>query len=1042
MAAGREMASEVVFEVKCETRPGQNVGLLGSAVAFGAWDKAKPLILETDPDLYPTWRSQLVQVEHGAHEYKCVLVGDGKILKWETSGPNRVLQLDGNEPQGEDGGEQRVIKMVFGHPDGLKADFRDQSPDDTPVAFSIPESADLSPFARFLVEENAHNKSWRRKLEIIRRLFTDEAYASKAHFQPQDLEQLVIIVIFLTFLKSGQIVCHEDGSHYRPNHHANEARQIEEKLRVLENDSNAFLFRKIYPQLPSYSSEYTASVPLTRIRDIAHRGDIPHEMKQDIKHNLQNKLHRCAGPEDLVTCRRILDQATSGDYSGGFVEQMQIFMRELEEFFNAKGLEDELSSLKDRNEPADESAPIIQKFLDAKQARGPAYGQLEALTELRSHFAHELHVLDDGEKLQRVRLADTKLEEFAFVLLAGINQEVERDALNNEAQWQFGLSCLNISLQNMILSGTFKQEASAIVNDLASVSASAPSLLAKGDLDATLRVRATVERASRLAEEFSALISELYSGPVFGLGRALGIHEHALAVFAEAEIRSNIVFQMSRTVQVVLKKLRQMLKLPPWDVLMPGAATGKVLRKANIESLSDADLATQCILFLESAQGDEDIPAAVKAIVLAHDLPHLSHLGVRARQAACIFVCAEDKETFDALWVAHAAKFERADHFKLTVSAAGKVDVCEGAPPTSAESAEAVVTAEGQASSSNISMGKLDMSAKSALEILKVSAESCGSKCNCAGQLQLLADKSGLFKTPASLGLPFGAFYAAVIEERKAEYQALIDAFESAPRASKPEEAGRLRQYVMDCQVPSSILKAVQKQFDASAKVMVRSSANCEDLENMSGAGLYDSIANVSISSSESVQNAILRVWSSVWTTRASLSRSQYGVPHVEAYMGVLIQEMITSQYSFVLFSQNPVDVSKKATEVYMEIAVGMGETLASAASRGSPYRFAVDRESLSVREICLANYSVALVPVADDALSDQQHSDGLTKSVVDYSKEQLTTDVEFRRTLAANLGKIALQLEESFGCPQDIEGAVVDGQIYLVQTRPMVVGG
>lgn len=41
----------------------------------------------------------------------------------------------------------------------------------------------------------------------------------------------------------------------------------------------ALIVRKIHPCLPSFKSEFTASVPLTRIRDIAHRNDIPHDLK-------------------------------------------------------------------------------------------------------------------------------------------------------------------------------------------------------------------------------------------------------------------------------------------------------------------------------------------------------------------------------------------------------------------------------------------------------------------------------------------------------------------------------------------------------------------------------------------------------------------------------------------------------------------------------------------------------------------------------------------------------------------------------------------
>ena len=42
------------------------------------------------------------------------------------------------------------------------------------------------------------------------------------------------------------------------------------------------------------------SEPLTRIRNIAHRSDISEDLKKQIKHTIQNKLHRNAGPEDLV----------------------------------------------------------------------------------------------------------------------------------------------------------------------------------------------------------------------------------------------------------------------------------------------------------------------------------------------------------------------------------------------------------------------------------------------------------------------------------------------------------------------------------------------------------------------------------------------------------------------------------------------------------------------------------------------------------------------------------------------------------------------
>jgi phosphoglucan, water dikinase len=153
-------------------------------------------------------------------------------------------------------------------------------------------------------------------------------------------------------------------------------------------------------RLPSFTEAYTASTPLTRIRDIAHRGDIPHELKQEIKHTIQNKLHRNAGPEDLVRsnshhhcmlhhcmlpslrawcdyqsfagfersalhCLRLFDIRDSmgmrlqvatermierlekeGGHNVDFLAEFRTFRSELRDFFNASSLTDMLAALR------------------------------------------------------------------------------------------------------------------------------------------------------------------------------------------------------------------------------------------------------------------------------------------------------------------------------------------------------------------------------------------------------------------------------------------------------------------------------------------------------------------------------------------------------------------------------------------------------------------------------------------------------------------------------------------------------------------------
>jgi len=203
---------------------------------------------------------------------------------------------------------------------------------------------------------------------------------------------------------------------------------------------------------------------------------------------------------------------------------------------------------------------------------------------------------------------------------------------------------------------------------------------------------------------------------------------------------------------------------------------------------------------------------------------------------------------------------------------------------------------------------------------------------------------------------------------------------------------------------------------------MVRSSANGEDLEEMSGAGLYESVANVAPAD---IARAVGCVWSSLWTRRAVVSRKQAGVPHSRAHMAVLIQQMVVPDLSFVLHTVNP--VNRDSNEVYVEVAVGLGETLASAGTLGNPYRMVCGKHSGKVTILAFASFSQALWP---------DSSGGVTRKTVDYSQIALSRDAAARQKLGRRLAEIARSVEDDFQKPQDIEGALMLGEIYLVQSR------
>lgn len=1047
------------LSVKCDaTSWGEQVAVVGS---WNSWNKREFTKLSTSPQTFPKWTTHLQLSDtqaNGSVEYKYVIVKDGSIARWEGDGGrnNRVINLsdvpDRTDVFGDVSGSREargqtsasaIAKMngvsngVYVSDSSLNANLR---------------SLDALEIA--IVKKTLEQKSWRQRLAFIRSLFTEGEVAKASAFTNTSVDALATISIYLTFLSSGQVKCEEDGGHHRPNHHAHEARQIERSLAditrsVVERDaSNAglhspdsyipYVIRKIFPVLPSYSSQFTVSVPLTRIRDIAHRGDLPRDLKQEIKHTLQNKLHRCAGPEDLQTSARILERINHGNYSQPFVEQFNIFHAELCAFFNASSLDDRLNYLK--HDPATKPvSQIAAKLLSLKHEWRPTVEQLAVQTQLRKGIA-DLKIMkgirnsegDDElptENIQKTRLADIDLENYAFLLLADVAKGLENQTNSENFPWSYALLGLAEAMENMRLSNICRTEAQATATELYALSRAISTK--SPDREGLLRVKAAVDRALRFAHNFSTAISDVYMRRVQTIGQALGVDSHAIDVFAEAEIRSNVTFQASRMADACARACRKALSLPPWDPLYTGRARGRVV---FAEALADVVVKNgeEVIGVCRTADGDEDIPAGVRGVVLGRALPHLSHLGVRARQAGVVFVCAEERSAFENVW-----SKRKLDKAVLVVNEReGLASLSEAG-----NDVEEIKSKGNEESGNEKEVGQLlqgmefDGTSKTAIPIVKADIASTSSKCTYAGKLRGVAESSdGLFEAADGVALPHGMFQD-MKQKHKGKYDELVQAYDEAYRCGKgvDEAAQAVQEFVRrEFVMSNNTCEEICKHFEKGCRVMVRSSANAEDLEEMSGAGLYDSYANVDVNDVAGLKEAVSKVWASVWTKRAASSRASYGVKHERVSMAVLVQKMVRSELSFVAFSEDP--VSRDAERVYVEVAVGMGETLASATCDGSPYRFAVVRKGMKVETASFGSYGVEIVA----------GEEGVRQRVVDYSAERMTTDAEFREEIVGRIARVVMSLEKEFGGAQDVEGAVVGcegvGRLFVVQARPQVV--
>ncbi|XP_024534041.1 phosphoglucan, water dikinase, chloroplastic isoform X1 [Selaginella moellendorffii] len=1092
---------------------GEHHAVIGSADFMGSW-KNHVSMTWTESG----WVADIEASPGDRAEFKYVIVaGDGR-LTWEE-GPNRVLDVPS-------GGSEIVSQWE--NPDlvvttnGAAAEAHVEAPvhekkdkkekaketvtasSDGDMSFSQGwqgknvafmkanehtsrqggkwETAGLEGAALRIVEGDKKSGNWWRKLEVVRDLLTDDL--GKA----DRLDALVYSSTYLKWISTGQIQCFEDGGHYRPNKHAEISRMIFRELESIYSDKTTttteerVVIRKIHPCLPSFKAEFTAAVPLTRIRDIAHRNDIPHDLKQEIKHTIQNKLHRNAGPEDLVATEALLARVTKtpGEYSAAFVEQLKIFHGELKDFFNASSLTERLDGL--RPSLDEQQISVMDNFMEKKKKLDEVgdggnsdmlVGAMHALTGLRAVLLKGLEsglrndASDDAIAMrQKWRLSEIGLEDYFFVLLSrflnamdssgGAKSLSEEIQSKSTSKWKQPLGGVVLGIRQLGLSGWQQAECLAIENELMTwekdgicgkgmsiilfvFSNLSGSLGSEEDIRMWgLRLKATLDRTHRMAETYSDLLLKLYPKRAQNLGNALGIPENSVRTYAEAEIRASVVFQLSKLCTLLLKAIRFVLHTEGWDVLMPGIACGKLFEVQKIVPGSLPSSAEgPVILLVKQADGDEEVRAAgpnVAGVILQQELPHLSHLGVRARQEKVVFVTCDDDDKIKEM------RSLLGKSIKLESSSVGVRVSTQGAEQGASSTARE--TEKGAHDEASVSESKVVKSSSGVILDLKdADLATAGAKSSACGKLATLAELSAeeqnngvscKFLVPPGLVIPFGSMEGAL--ESSGSMDTFHDLLEQTETAQVEEGeldgiCNQLRELVSSQRLPKSAMSKIAEGFSSDARLIVRSSANVEDLAGMSGAGLYDSIPNVKLSEPENFCKAVAGVWASLYTRRAVLSRRVAKVPQKAASMAVLVQELLAPDLSFVLHTVDPID--RNAQIVQGELAAGLGETLASG-TRGTPWRLSANKVDGSVKLVAFANFSEEFV-AGRDGVADGK----VSKRVVDYSTKKLSVDLEYSVTLGQRLAAIGTFLEKSFGCPQDIEGCAVGEEIYIVQARP-----
>nr|WP_042178576.1 phosphoenolpyruvate synthase [Kibdelosporangium sp. MJ126-NF4]CEL13271.1 Phosphoenolpyruvate synthase [Kibdelosporangium sp. MJ126-NF4]CTQ98963.1 Phosphoenolpyruvate synthase (EC 2.7.9.2) [Kibdelosporangium sp. MJ126-NF4] len=246
------------------------------------------------------------------------------------------------------------------------------------------------------------------------------------------------------------------------------------------------------------------------------------------------------------------------------------------------------------------------------------------------------------------------------------------------------------------------------------------------------------------------------------------------------------------------------------------------------------------------------------------------------------------------------------------------------------------------------------------------------------------------------------------------------------PHAEQPDELAaaseRLQTFVRQAGVHPDVRTAVIEEYQRlgdDVSVAVRSSATSEDTAGASFAGMNETFTNVS--GPEQLIERLVDCWASLFGQRSLAYRAERGLAE-EPAIAVVVQRMVHSERSGVMFTADPSTGDRD--RIVVEAAFGLGEVVVSGAVE--PDTYIMSKKDFSVVRTRVGTQTHKII----------RGRDGADLRVELTGKEptrRVLTDAE-----ASELARLGYRVEQHYGVPQDIEWSIVDGKIWLVQSRPI----
>lgn len=227
----------------------------------------------------------------------------------------------------------------------------------------------------------------------------------------------------------------------------------------------------------------------------------------------------------------------------------------------------------------------------------------------------------------------------------------------------------------------------------------------------------------------------------------------------------------------------------------------------------------------------------------------------------------------------------------------------------------------------------------------------------------------------------------------------------------------------------NEILGACKELVSGAASgplLAVRSSAATRDLTITSFPGQMESYLN--IRDPEKVLERIRGCWASAFSYSSIVNRRARDISHFDVFVAPIVQLMVEPASAGVMFTENPLDGQRD--QVVINACFGLGEGVVSGGLRCD--HFVVHRDSDRVLQENIGDKDFKIV-------LDERRGAGNTK--IPLGADERGRPSLSRREIT-QLVKLARDIEDIMGSPQDIEWAFEDGKLYILQSRAIAPAG